>query len=61
MTSETRNKFVDSKDLEQGSLLKHKSIPPSKQAAYPLLKPILFTNQAEDDYLDSGVWILKKN
>lgn len=33
--------------------------PPSKQMMYPLLKPVAFTNQMEDDYLNLGVWCLK--
>lgn len=30
------------------------------QMEYPLLKPIKFTNEIEDDFLDGGVWHLKK-
>lgn len=30
------------------------------QMTYPLLKPIAFTNEIEDEYLASGVWNLKK-
>ena len=30
------------------------------QQEYPLLKPIRFTNEIEDDFLESGVWHLKK-
>ena len=33
--------------------------PPSRQMAYPLLKPVAFTNVMEDDYLSLGVWSLK--
>lgn len=33
--------------------------PPSKQMQYPLLKPVAFTNELEDDYLSLGVWSLK--
>lgn len=33
--------------------------PPSKQMLYPLLKPVAFTNELEDDYLSLGVWNLK--
>jgi len=34
-------------------------VPTSKQIEYPLLKPIAFTNIIEDDYINSGVWMLK--
>ena len=34
-------------------------VPASQQAAYPLLKPVTFTNTQEDDYLNLGVWNLK--
>lgn len=31
----------------------------SDQLRYPLLKPIVFSNSCEDDFLNSGVWCLK--
>lgn len=59
--AETRSKFVDGKDLEQLDENRNKPVPASKQQMYPLLKPISFTNQMDqDDYLASGVWILRK-
>ena len=59
LTADTRAKYVDGADTAHES--QAKAVPPSKQAAYPLLKPVLFTNQNDqDDYLYSGVWILKK-
>ncbi len=61
LTAETKAKFIDSDELEQGIEVQAKSVPASKQAAYPLLKPVMFTNQNDqDDYLYSGVWMLKK-
>ncbi len=45
LTSETRTKFVDDHDLTQGNDKKEKAVSQSKQAAYPLLKPVMFTNQ----------------
>jgi len=61
LTAETKSKFVDSDELEQGVEVQAKPVPASKQAVYPLLKPVMFTNQNDqDDYLYSGVWMLKK-
>lgn len=37
----------------------HGVVSTAAQAAYPLLKPITFTNIVTDDYLDSGVWNLR--
>jgi hypothetical protein len=31
------------------------------QLSYPLLKPITFTNEFQDDYINSGVWHLKQS
>jgi hypothetical protein len=57
--AETRNKFVDGKQLEETP--ESLPVPASKQQMYPLLKPVLFTNQNDqDDYLASGVWMLRK-
>ena len=36
-----------------------KDVSSAAQAEYPLLKPIVFTNEVTDDYLDSGVWQLR--
>jgi hypothetical protein len=59
--AETRSKFVDSKELEQIDV-DRRIVPASKQQTYPLLKPVLFTNQNDqDDYLASGVWIFRKS
>lgn len=59
--ADTRSKFVDGKDLEQPSEEQEKKVPASKQQTYPLLKPIAFSNQSDqDDYLASGVWHLRK-
>ena len=44
LAADTRAKFVDGTELEQGHEGPTKAVPPSKQAAYPLLKPVLFTN-----------------
>jgi len=64
LTSGTRHKFVDNKDLEKkldgNTKDSMRQVPTSQQAKYPLLKPITFTNLDEDDYLESGVWVLKK-
>jgi len=61
-TAETSSKFVDCKDVHQPDNEGEKIVvPASKQQMYPLLKPVLFTNQNDqDDYLTSGVWILRK-
>lgn len=53
-----KKKHVDTKSLEQNSS-SSKTYPASAQAAYPLLKPVVFTNVIEDDYLEGGVWVLK--
>mmetsp|Transcript_26566 Transcript_26566/g.35533 ORF Transcript_26566/g.35533 Transcript_26566/m.35533 type:complete len:87 (+) Transcript_26566:1267-1527(+) len=37
----------------------NKAISTAALAEYPLLKPIVFTNEVTDDYLDSGVWQLR--
>jgi hypothetical protein len=60
--AQTRSKFIDGKELEQPTDEHVETIvPPSKQLLYPLLKPIEFTNQVDqDDYLTSGVWHIRK-
>jgi hypothetical protein len=30
------------------------------QMSYPLIKPIVFSNELDDDYLSSGVWTMEK-
>ena len=37
-----------------------KSLIMDVQLGYPLLKPIAFTNEVQDDYAVGGVWNLKQ-
>ena len=41
-------------------LSQDKALTLDSQMSYPLLKPIVFTNELDDDYLYSGVWSMKK-
>lgn len=50
---------VDKKNLKL-PLAKDPEATATLQMTYPLLKPIAFTNEIEDDYLAAGVWNLKK-
>lgn len=38
-----------------------KALTMDSQMNYPLLKPIIFSNELDDDYLSSGVWSMKKD
>ena len=42
-------------------LSQDKALTMDSQMSYPLLKPIVFTNELDDDYLYQGVWNLKKD
>jgi hypothetical protein len=41
-------------------LSQDKALTMDSQMSYPLLKPIVFTNELDDDYMYQGVWSMKK-
>jgi|TARA_B110000285_G_C15032483_1_gene567494 hypothetical protein len=42
-------------------LSQDKALTMDSQMSYPLLKPIVFTNELDDDYMYQGVWSMKKD
>ena len=51
--------LVDPNGKKQEQLKDDNTLTMEMQLAYPLLKPISFSNPIDDDYLYSGVWHIK--
>lgn len=48
----------DSDKVESMQPKKKQTTTATQQLQYPLLRPVTFTNQIEDDYQASGLWNL---